>query len=278
MDTDEARQTTSLILQQASVMAAEGSDKTPLIFATQTAATVADLDIEGLDPEEPAVSNVGSNISMSTTVGRTISSPEKTQIMSGVSASPSGSGYQVSSTPAGMIDPRDIFSTALSVVPGPSSVASVVPYDRGPRIIPPYNSSAMYEDSALPVYVDYIGNIMPILDRQSIETNWPPTRHPLTGQIKYVLFNIGNMPMVPYMMSVGSSLLLQPIRGQPALLEIAPETQPEVVGDSVSQINVIVTQTPATAVSTLVVASEEKQAKCWVKYWRERNYLLLKWS
>ena len=33
LDTDEARQTTSLILQQASAMAAEGSDETPLIFA-----------------------------------------------------------------------------------------------------------------------------------------------------------------------------------------------------------------------------------------------------
>ena len=93
MDTDEAKQTTSLILQQASVMAAEGSDETPLIFATQTAATIADLDIEGLNPEEPTVSNVGSNVSMSTSVGRTMSSPEKTQIASGVSASPSGSGY-----------------------------------------------------------------------------------------------------------------------------------------------------------------------------------------
>ena len=207
------------------------------------------------------MSNVGSNVSMSTSVGRTMSSPEKTQIASGVSASPSGSGYLVSLTPAGMIDPREVFSTAPSVVTGPSSVASVVPYDRGPRIIPPYNSSAMYEDSALPVYVDYIGNIMPILDRQSIATNWPPTPHPLTGQIRYVPFNRGNMPTVPYMMNVGSSLLPQPIRGQPALSEITPETQPEVVGDLVSQINVVVTQTPTTAVSTPVAVSEKRQAK-----------------
>ena len=41
LDTDKARQTTSLILQQASAVAAQGGDE-PLIFATQTAATVAD--------------------------------------------------------------------------------------------------------------------------------------------------------------------------------------------------------------------------------------------
>ena len=34
LDTDEARQTTSLILQQASAMAAQGGDETPLIVAT----------------------------------------------------------------------------------------------------------------------------------------------------------------------------------------------------------------------------------------------------
>ena len=43
--------------------------------------------------------------------------------------------------------------------------------------------------------------------------------------------------------------------------EIAPETQPEVVGDSVSQINVVVTQTPTTAVSTPVTVSEPRQTK-----------------
>ena len=54
LDTDEAKQTTSLILQQAPRMAAQGGDETPLIFATQTAATVADLNIEGFDPENPS--------------------------------------------------------------------------------------------------------------------------------------------------------------------------------------------------------------------------------
>ena len=32
-----------------------------------------------------------------------------------------------------------------------------------------------YEDSMLPVYVDYTGNIMPIIDRQSNAATWPPT-------------------------------------------------------------------------------------------------------
>ena len=62
LDTDEARQTTSLILQQASAMAAQGRDETPLIFATQTAATVADLDIEGFNPDEPTAPLSGTNV------------------------------------------------------------------------------------------------------------------------------------------------------------------------------------------------------------------------
>ena len=49
----------------------------------------------------------------------------------------------------------------------------------------PYNSSAMYEDNMLPVYVDYIGSIMLILDRQSIATNWPPAPHPTSGQVRF---------------------------------------------------------------------------------------------
>ena len=55
LDTDEAKQTTYLILQQASAMAAQGGKETPLIFATQMAATVADLDIEGFNPDELSV-------------------------------------------------------------------------------------------------------------------------------------------------------------------------------------------------------------------------------
>ena len=68
LDTDKARQTTSLILQQASAMAAQDGDETPLIFATQTAATVADLDKEGFNPDEPSVSLSGTYIVTSSDV------------------------------------------------------------------------------------------------------------------------------------------------------------------------------------------------------------------
>lgn len=73
--------------------------------------------------------------------------------------------------------------------------------------MPPYNSITMYEDNMLPVYADYIGNIMPILDRQSIAANWPPTPHPLTGQIRHMPDNSANIPTIPYIMGVGSPLL-----------------------------------------------------------------------
>ena len=46
-------------------MAERGSEETPLIFATQTSATIADLNIEGSNPEELPASNVGSNVSVS---------------------------------------------------------------------------------------------------------------------------------------------------------------------------------------------------------------------
>ena len=86
--------------------------------------------------------------------------------------------------------------------------------------MPPYNGSAMYEDNMLPVYVDYIGNIIPILDRQSIAVNWPSTPHSLTGQSGYALHS-ANFPTVPYIMEVGSQLLCQLIRGALVLSEIA---------------------------------------------------------
>ena len=76
-DMDETRQTASLILQQASTMATEGTDETPLISATQTAATIADLDIEGINLDEPNVTEVNTNVTTNSTVGMTMSSPQK---------------------------------------------------------------------------------------------------------------------------------------------------------------------------------------------------------
>ena len=249
LDTDEAKQT-NLILQQASAMAAEGGDETPLLFTTQTPATIAGLEIEGLNPDEPPVSNIGTEVSISSVENRAVLPPDRTQTISDVPATRSRSDVPTSSVSMGAT--QGVFPTVTSVVPGSSSVASMVPYDRSSRLMPPYNSSAMYEDSALPVYVDYIGNIMPILDRQSIASNRPPTPHPLTRQIRYVSFNRANMPIVPYIMGVGSSLLPQPIRGQPALSEITPETQPEFSGNSVSQIGAIATQVSAPVADTYV--------------------------
>ena len=106
----------------------------------------------------------------------TVSSPKRMQTVSGVPIVPSTSSLQV--THLVETDTRVMLYTVPSVVTEASSVTSIVPYDRSSITMPPYNSSAMYEDSALPVYVDYISNIMPILDRQSITTNWLLTPHP----------------------------------------------------------------------------------------------------
>ena len=180
--------------------------ETPLIFATQTAATIADLDIEGMNLDEPNVTEVNTNVTTNSTVGMTMSSPERRQVVSGVPIVPSTSSLQV--THSVEPDTGGILSTVPSVVTGASSVTSIVPYDKFSMSMPPYNSSAMYEGSALPVYVDYIGNIMPILDRQSIATNWPLTPHPLTGQVRYMPYNSANMPTIPYIMGVGSASIV----------------------------------------------------------------------
>ena len=43
-------------------MAAEGGDEMLLIFATQTTAMIADLDIEGINPDEPSAPIVCTNV------------------------------------------------------------------------------------------------------------------------------------------------------------------------------------------------------------------------
>ena len=234
LDTDEARQAMSLILQQASVMAAQGGDETPLIFATQTAATVADLDIEGFDPDEPSVPLSSTNVMTSSDVRVLTTSQSGVGIAIGVPVS------------SPMLDPcamytstdntRVIAPTVLSMATGASSVTSVLPFSRSQAPIQPYNSSAIYADSMLPVYVDYIGSIMPILDRQSIATNWPPTPHPTLGQVRFMPYNSDNLPTVPYLLNVGNSRLLpELIRGVSALSEVALRTPTDLQGDSVSQ-------------------------------------------
>ena len=51
IDTDEAQRTMSLILQQASAMASQADEEAPLIYSTQTAAMVADLEMEDENKE-----------------------------------------------------------------------------------------------------------------------------------------------------------------------------------------------------------------------------------
>ena len=119
------------------------------------------------------------------------------------------------------------------------SLVSVVPYSCSQVPIQPYNSSAMYEDTMLPMYVDYIGSIMPILDRQSVMTNWPPTPHPATDEVRLIPYNTSNLPTVPYLYTVGRSRLLpQPIQGVPALSDVTPIATVEPTGESVSQVGI----------------------------------------
>ena len=180
------------------------------------------------------------------------------QVVSGVHIVPPTSNLHM--THSVEPDAGGILATVPPVVTGDSSVTIIVPYNRSSMAMPSYNSSAMYEDNALPVYVDYIGNIMPILDRQSIATNWSLTPHPLTGQVRYVPYNSANIPTIPYIMGVGSSLMPRPIRGQPSLSEITPETQPELSGDSVSQIGANIRQTPSTVATSYITSSTSRQS------------------
>ena len=118
-------------------MAAEGGDEMPLIFATQTMATIADLDVDDLNLEEPTVSNIDSNITTGGMDSRTMSSPRRMQMESGIPTSLSRTDIQ--STVASTLGPGCMVTTVPSVVLGSSSVGSVVPYDdRSSRIIPPF--------------------------------------------------------------------------------------------------------------------------------------------
>lgn len=85
-----------------------------------------------------------------------------------------------------------VVPTIPSVATGTSSVTSVLPYNRSQAPMQLYNSSAMYEDNMLPVYVDYIGSIILILDRQSIATNWPPIPFPTSVQVRFMPNNSAN--------------------------------------------------------------------------------------
>lgn len=104
----------------------------------------------------------------------------------------------------------------LTVVTSLSGNTGIISYS------PKMQLQFMYEDARLPVYVDYIGSIMPILDRQSIMMNWPPTPHPASEQMRLMPYNNANLPTVPYLLNVGNQRLLpEPIQGDPALSDLA---------------------------------------------------------
>ena len=233
-------------------MAAKGGEETPLIFATQMAVTVADLDIEGFNADEPSVPLSGPNIVTSSDVrtlttpqfgvGMTTTVPVSSLILDACTA------YSLSDN-TGMVGPT--VSSTVTRTPG---LTSVLLYTRSEAPIQTYNSSAIYEDNVLPVYVDYIGSIMLILDRQSIATNWPPTPHPGSGQVRFMPYNSTIMPTMPYVINVGSSRLLpEPIQGAPALPDVALRTPAGLQGDSVSQVDVMVTQAPNTTNTPYVI-------------------------
>ena len=221
VDTDEAQQTTSLILQEASVMVARGDDETPLIYSTQTAATVADLEMEdeNREPNTCRLTGEGTELTVSIT-GSAVVTPASgvtklTNVLQGQVIPQAHSGLTT--------------STVTSVIGAP-----VLPTSTVNQPIQPYNSSLMYEDNRLPAYVDYLGSILPILDQQSV-ANWPGTPHPLTGQVWIMPYNAANLPTVPYVLNIGGrGLLPEPIRGQSALSEVASTTSYGAMSSSVS--------------------------------------------
>ena len=232
-------------------MAVQGGDETPLILATQTATTVADLDMEGFNPDQPGVPLSGTSVVTSSDVRTSTTSQPGVGMTIGVPVSSPTSDPHATYTIAantGVVAP-----TVPSMATGTSSVTSVLPYSRSQAPMQPYNSNAMYEDNMLLVYVDYIGSIMPILDRQSIATNRPPTPHPTSGKVSFMPYNIANLPTMPYLLNVGSSRLLPaPIQGAPVLSEVALGTPTGLQGDSVSQVGVVVTQAPSSITTPYV--------------------------
>ena len=202
-------------------MAAQGDDETPLIYSTQTTATVADLEMEdeNREPNTCRLTGEGTELTVSIS-GSGVVTP-----VSGVTKLTNVLSEQV--IPQA---PSSLTTSTVTSVTG----APVLPTDAVNQPIQPYNSSLMYEDNRLPVYVDYLGSILPILDWQSV-TNWPGTPHPLTGQVWIMPYNTANLPTVPYVLNIGNrGLLPEPIRGQSALLEVASTTSYGAMSSSVS--------------------------------------------
>ena len=113
----------------------------PLIFATQTAETTADLDIEGINSEEPSAPITSNNTVICGTAGLFMPSPGEVQTMIGASTTSQMSGVQMNHPM--VTDRRVTVTTVPTAITRASSVTSMVPYDRSSINVPPYNSSAM---------------------------------------------------------------------------------------------------------------------------------------
>ena len=230
IDTNEAQRTTSLILQQASAMASQKDEEAPLLYSTQTAATVADLEMEDENKEPATYTLLGEGTGQELQVAVSPTGVV-TQVRSPAMSSRAGSA---TSRVAPLRAPSNVSGTSITN----ASILAAPPYTVAGQQLQPYNSSQMYEDNRLPAYVDYLGSILPILDQQSL-ANWPGTPHPLMGQVRIMPFNRASMPTVPYVLNIGDrGLLPNPIRGQAALSEVASTASYGAASSSVSNPNV----------------------------------------
>ena len=132
-------------------MAAQGDDETPLIYSTQTAATVADLEMEDENGELNTCRLTGEGTELTVSVSG-----------SGV-VTPAPSITKLTNVLLGQVIPQAPSSLTTSTVTSVTG-APVSPTGAVNQPIQPYNSSLMYEDNRLPAYVDYLGSILLILD------------------------------------------------------------------------------------------------------------------
>ena len=132
-------------------MAARGDDETPLIYSTQTAATVADLEMEdkSREPYTCRLNGEGTELTVSISGSGVVTPVPSVTKLTNVLL-----GQVIPQAPSSLTT-----STVISVTGAPVSPTGAVN-----QPIQPYNSSLMYEDNRLPAYVDYLGSILPILD------------------------------------------------------------------------------------------------------------------
>ena len=170
-----------------------------MIYSIQTAATVADLEMEDENREPNTCRLTGEGTELTVSISG-----------SGV-VTPAPSVTKSTNVLPGQVIPQAHSSLTTSSVTSVTG-APVLPTSAVNQPIQPYNSSLMYEDNRLPAYVDYLGSILLILDQQSV-TNWPGTPHPLTGQVRIMPYNTANLPTVPYVLNIGNRRLTRAYQG-----------------------------------------------------------------